>query len=205
MPRPKRNRVISNPPIMEGFRPFGIPEANLDPLILLYEEYESIRLADYLLLTQEQAAKEMHVSRSTYTRIYENARRTIAQAFVEGKAIFIEGGNFHTNDFWYRCGSCMKLVISEAEAHSCPYCRGIDLRRLNQKKEFKKEDNSGYCICVNCDTRLPHVPGVPCRDSDCPTCGTKMMREGSYHHKLYITKKGESNHENSSPHTGQPG
>ena len=35
----------------------------------------------------------MNVSRPTLTRIYENARRTIAKALVEGKMIFIEGGN----------------------------------------------------------------------------------------------------------------
>ena len=190
---------------MEGFRPFGIPEANLDPVILLYEEYESIRLADYLHLTQHEAAKLMKVSRPTFTRIYENARRTIAQAFVEGKAIFIEGGNFHTNDFWYRCGTCMKLVISGVESQVCTYCSSTDLRILNRKKEVGKEEYSAYCICVHCDTRLPHVDGVPCRESNCPACGQKMMREGSYHHKLYISKKGESNHEDRSPHTGQPG
>jgi len=190
---------------MEGFRPFGIPDTDMDPVVLLYEEYESIRLADYEHLTQEEAAKAMNISRPTFTRIYENARRTIAQAFVEGKAIFIEGGNFHTDDFWYRCGSCMKLVIREDEAHICPYCHSKDLRRLNHKKEFKKEEYSAYCICVHCGTRLPHAEGVPCRDSDCPTCGKKMMREGSYHYKLYISKKGESNHEDRSPHTGQPG
>lgn len=205
MPRPKRNRVISNPPIMEGFRPFGIPETSLDSLILLYEEYESIRLADYQYLTQEEAAKMMNVSRPTFTRIYENARRTTAQAFVEGKAIFIEGGNFHTKDFWYRCGSCMKLIISETESQACPYCQGNDLRRLNQRKEIKKEEYSGYCICLHCGAKLPHAEGVPCRENDCPDCGIKMVREGSYHHKLYLSKKGESNHEDRSPHTGQPG
>lgn len=34
----------------------------------------------------------MGVSRPTYTRIYEKARRTIATALVEGKVIFIEVG-----------------------------------------------------------------------------------------------------------------
>lgn len=194
MPRPKRNRVISSPPIMEGFRPFGIPDANLDPLILLYEEYEGIRLSDYKHLTQEEAAKMMNISRPTFTRIYENARRTIAQALVEGRAIFIEGGNFHTDDFWYRCGNCKRLVISSAETGICQYCKGKDLRRLNQTKEMKetnKSNESQYCICVHCDTRTPHKQGIPCRDGNCPNCGKKMMREGSYHHKLYLAKKGE--------------
>ena len=71
MPRPKRYRTIENPPIMEGFKPFGISMTDLEPVILLFEEYESMRLADYLGLTQEQAAEKMNVSRPTFTRIYE--------------------------------------------------------------------------------------------------------------------------------------
>jgi len=132
MPRPKLNRLIVNPPIMEGFKPFGIPMIDLEPVILLYEEYESMRLSDYEGLTQEQAAAKMNVSRPTFTRIYEKARRTIAQAFVEGKAIFIEGGNYHTDDYWYRCENCMKLNISKTETSLCNYCHSNTLRRLNK-------------------------------------------------------------------------
>ena len=132
MPRPKQKRTIQNPPIMEGFKPFGIPMTDLEPVILLYEEYESIRLSDYEGLSQEQSAERMNVSRPTFTRIYEKARRTIAQAFVEGKAIFIEGGNYHTDDCWYRCESCLKLNISKEESRVCNYCHSQTLRRLNK-------------------------------------------------------------------------
>jgi len=125
---------------MEGFKPFGIPMTNLEPVILLFEEYESIRLSDYEGLTQEQAAERMKVSRPTFTRIYEKARRSIAQAFVEGKAIFIEGGNFQTDDFWYRCDSCKKLNISEVETKTCGYCHSNSLRRLNKKVEAHGRD-----------------------------------------------------------------
>ena len=135
MPRPKRNRTILHPPVMEGFKPFGIPMTDLEPVILLYEEYESLRLSDYEGLTQEQSAERMNVSRPTFTRIYEKARRTIARAFVEGKAIFIEGGNYHTDDCWYRCEHCMKLNISKDETNSCNYCHSKKLRRLNKKNE----------------------------------------------------------------------
>ena len=135
MSRPKRNRLIFQPPVMEGFKPFGIPMTDLEPVILLYEEYESIRLSDYDGLTQEQSAERMNVSRPTFTRIYEKARRTIAQAFVEGKAIFIEGGNFQTEDCWYRCENCLKLNISKAESKSCFYCHSNTLRRLNKTNE----------------------------------------------------------------------
>ena len=120
---------------MEGFKPFGISMTDLEPAILLFEEYESMRLADYLGLTQEQAAEKMNVSRPTFTRIYEKTRRTIAQAFVEGKAIFIEGGNYHTDDCWYKCEHCMKLNISKTETSTCNYCHAQTLRRLNKTPE----------------------------------------------------------------------
>ncbi len=134
MPRPKRNRCIEHPPIMEGFKPFGIPMTKLEPIILLYEEYESMRLADYEGLTQAQAAEQMQVSRPTFTRIYEKARRSIAQAFVEGKAIFIEGGDFMTDDFWYRCEECLKLNISKDDLIECTYCSSDNLRDLTKKQ-----------------------------------------------------------------------
>ena len=47
------------PPLMEGFKPFGIPVRQIEKVILLFEEYEAIRLCDYENLTQEEAAKRM--------------------------------------------------------------------------------------------------------------------------------------------------
>lgn len=186
MPRPKRKRIILNPPAMEGFKPFGIPMSNLDPVVLLYEEYESIRLTDYEGLTQAEAAEKMNVSRPTLTRIYEKARRTIAQAFVEGKAIFIEGGDYHSDEFWYRCENCFKINISEKKLLHCTYCNADTLRPLNEPE--RNGDLNGFCICIHCNTRTPHQKGVPCRETACPGCGKKMMREGSYHHQLYLNK-----------------
>jgi len=58
------------------------------------EELESIRLKDYLQLSQEESAKRMDVSQPTFHRIVSEAHRKIAEAFVEGKAIRIEGGNY---------------------------------------------------------------------------------------------------------------
>ncbi len=59
-------------------------------------------------------------------------------------------------------------------------------------------DCNGYCICVHCNSRISHAEGTPCREMKCPQCGKKMMREGSYHHQLYLQKIGEINHEISS-------
>jgi predicted Fe-Mo cluster-binding NifX family protein len=35
----------------------------------------------------------------------------------------------------------------------------------------------GYCICPNCEERVPHELGFPCFDNTCPKCGTVMTRE----------------------------
>lgn len=195
MPRPKRKRMVTTPPMMEGFKPFGIPLTDIEPVILFYEEYEVIRLLDYLGMTQLEAAREINVSRPTLTRIYEKARRTIAEAFVEGKAIFIEGGDYHTDEFWYRCEACHKLLISEQEILSCSYCKSDKIRPLSNKPAkvdlLQHEDGPGFCICLNCNTKIPHQPGVPCRESICPQCGKKMIRKNSYHHQLYLKKKGK--------------
>ena len=61
MPRPQQHRTLLTPPKMKGFKPFGIPTKSLSSVVLLYDEYESIRLLDYEGLTQEQAAERMGV------------------------------------------------------------------------------------------------------------------------------------------------
>lgn len=132
MTRPKRKRFVNRPPRIEGFKPFGIPMQDLEPIILLVEEYESIRLSDYEGMNQEEAAEKMNVSRPTFTRIYEQARRSVAKAMVEGKAILIEGGDFVSDDYWYRCEECEKLLISRMAVDSCDYCHSGRLRWINK-------------------------------------------------------------------------
>ncbi|HNX13128.1 MAG TPA: DUF134 domain-containing protein, partial [Paludibacteraceae bacterium] len=123
MPRPKQDRKISNPPLMQGFKPFGIPRRMLSQVSLLYDEYEAIRLLDYEGMNQDQAAVQMNVSRPTLTRIYENARKTIAQALVEGKMIMIEGGNVQFDRAWFRCRRCYKLIGGLENHVHCKDCK----------------------------------------------------------------------------------
>ncbi|RKY37997.1 MAG: hypothetical protein DRP76_05040 [Candidatus Omnitrophota bacterium] len=35
---------------------------------------------------------------------------------------------------------------------------------------------SGFCVCPNCGTKIPHQRGVPCYSISCPKCGARMMR-----------------------------
>jgi predicted DNA-binding protein (UPF0251 family) len=131
MPNRRRFRRIQMPPVMEGFKPFGIPMRELESVYLLYEEYEALRLADYEDLTQEEAAKRMNISRPTFTRLYDKARKCIAKAFVEGKAIIIQGGTYTTEDYWYRCEDCHETMITVKPVKNCRKCDSDNIHQLN--------------------------------------------------------------------------
>jgi predicted DNA-binding protein (UPF0251 family) len=92
MPRPITPREIAEPPKAIWFKPTGIPLRELEEEVLTLDEIEAIRLADVEELYQEQVAEQMKVSRPTVGRILASARKKVATALVEGKAIRIEGG-----------------------------------------------------------------------------------------------------------------
>jgi predicted DNA-binding protein (UPF0251 family)/DNA-directed RNA polymerase subunit RPC12/RpoP len=180
---------MHQPPILRGFKPFGAPPALMDAINLLLEEYESLRLADYDNLTQEEAAKKMNVSRPTFTRIYDRARKKIAMAFVENRSILIEGGNIEFNDEWYRCLDCNSLFKSPASDErftSCPTCSSSNIVHINKQiKESTEKDTfktgfspgSAFCVCPDCGFKITHKKGIPCRQMTCHNCGSKMKRE----------------------------
>lgn len=116
MARPQHQRKMASPPLMMGYQPFGIFPKKSGKIVLHFDEYEAIRLLDYEGFQQKEAAKRMQISRPTLTRIYENARKTIAKAMVEGKTIAIEGGNVEFDQQWFRCKHCFKLVNNK-ETH----------------------------------------------------------------------------------------
>lgn len=131
-PRRKRYRRISAPPSIKGYKPIGIPRTQIGEIILLFEEYEALKLADYENLTQEEAAKRMDISRPTFTRIYDHCRKKLAQAFIEGLAIIIEGGDVSFEKNWYRCKTCYTVFHSEDGA-KCYSCDTSDLDNINEK------------------------------------------------------------------------
>ncbi|HUV02288.1 MAG TPA: DUF134 domain-containing protein [Desulfobacteria bacterium] len=101
MPGRRRCRCVGFEPLFLYFEPRVEPRgrdrgpgSELEESVLKVEELESIRLKDHLRLNQEEAAERMGVSQPTFHRIISEAHRKIAEAFVEGKAIRIEGGNY---------------------------------------------------------------------------------------------------------------
>ncbi len=92
MPRPRRCRYIGFQPNFDYFAP-RMRRCDTE-VVLKMEELESIRLKDLLGMDQQDAAKQMGISQPTFHRILKEARRKIAEALTEGKAIRIHGGNY---------------------------------------------------------------------------------------------------------------
>lgn len=108
MPRPQCCRRISaTPPAAPVFGPLRCVRGDVETLVLTLDELEALRLADLEGLYQEQAAERMGISRATFGRVVEQARRKVAEALVGGKALRIEGG---------------VVAPVEEEARRCPRC-----------------------------------------------------------------------------------
>ena len=90
MARPSKCRCICSKPKNTCFMPVIGTNGTIT---IGFDEYETVRLLDYVGLTQEQCSKKMAVSRTTVTRMYDAARRKIAAALVEGRRIEITGGD----------------------------------------------------------------------------------------------------------------
>jgi predicted DNA-binding protein (UPF0251 family) len=90
-------------PQVTHFKPAGVPARLLERVALSVEELEAIRLKDVERLQQEECAQRMRISRPTFHRVLESARRKVADALINGKAVRIEGGNFALASQRFRC------------------------------------------------------------------------------------------------------
>jgi predicted DNA-binding protein (UPF0251 family) len=92
MPRPCCLRHIACKPRAGLFMPAGVPACTVEEVTLTLDEVEALRLADLNGLYQEQAAEKMKISRPTFSRVVEEARRKVADALIHGKSLRLEGG-----------------------------------------------------------------------------------------------------------------
>ncbi len=132
MPRPKIDKMVGKPPVFKEFKPVGIPKKNIPEVKMSLEEYEALRLADYEAFTQEQAAEEMEISRPTFTRLIEEARKKLTDFLIHGKNLIIDGGAVHFRENVFKCNDCgihfsadFTEVVTE-----CPECGSGNLDNL---------------------------------------------------------------------------
>ena len=88
MSRHKRKRRVAALPQITALSTYGGSPIHHESLTI--EEYEAIRLIDYIGLTQSEAAEKMDVARTTIQAIYCKARFKIARCMVEGGEYYIQ-------------------------------------------------------------------------------------------------------------------
>jgi predicted DNA-binding protein (UPF0251 family) len=132
MPRKKNNRLIASPPVFTEFKPSGIRNRDLESICLSIDEYEALRLADFFALSQEDAAKQMQISRPTFSRVIESARKKMAEFIIKGRRISIEGGDIHFKQNTIKCDECSHIFNIEFDKSikTCPECGSKQLINL---------------------------------------------------------------------------
>ncbi|MCY2930149.1 MAG: DUF134 domain-containing protein [Planctomycetota bacterium] len=133
MPRPICCRRVAASPPRGLFKPAGVRCADLEEVVLSVDELEALRLADLEGLYQEQAAGLMNVSRQTFGRIVESARKKVAEMLVKGKALRIEGGVIEMARMRkFQCAQCQQeweVPFGGGRPVRCPGCGGADVHR----------------------------------------------------------------------------
>lgn len=132
MARNTKERLIGKAPSYKGMKPYGQQKRKDTEVLLFLEEYEAIRLFDYMSLSQTEAAQNMQVSRPTFTRIYQKARNKIAQSLIEGISIRFEGGHFTFSIEWNYCPDCqISYSVLPSNVRNCPFCNSISVTKSN--------------------------------------------------------------------------
>ncbi|MDD5729704.1 MAG: DUF134 domain-containing protein [Candidatus Omnitrophica bacterium] len=86
--RPKKKRIIKQQPRISFFSPRGKP-GRPDEVCIGMDEFETVRLYDFLGQSQKEAAKSMNISQQTFSRILKQAHRALADVLINGKIIRI--------------------------------------------------------------------------------------------------------------------
>lgn len=95
--RPMKCRRVCHFPEVLEFAPVGAAE-DREAVVLSVDEYETIRLIDREGCSQEQCSAFMQIARTSVQRIYESARKKLADSLVEGRPLKIQGGDFRLCD-----------------------------------------------------------------------------------------------------------
>jgi len=146
--------------------PDNFEEGSFAEIVLTVDELEAMRLSFLENLSQTGAAACMDVHQSTFQRTLRRALEKVTEAFVYGKAVKIEGGDY-------------KMPGGDG---SGPEGRGPGVGISRESKGRCRSRGGtggpeGTCICPECGYEAPHRPGVPCIEIKCEECGTPMVRK----------------------------
>ena len=168
MPRPVNERRLEALIAPRVMKPAGLPARELEELRLGFDEAEALRLADLEGMYQEAAARSMGVSRQTFGRIVESARRKTADAVLNGKALRVEGGEIALRD---QGDIPMKIAV--------PARNGLVDEHFGHCKEFLVFSvvGEGAAAGVSPEPAIPSPEGCGCKSG----VAAELARAGVTH------------------------
>lgn len=95
MVRPRRCRKVGFKGEGIYLKPAGIPVRELETVLIKVDELEALRLKDVFGYDQNECAKKMEISQPTFHRLLLDARKKVADAVINKKALKVEGGDFY--------------------------------------------------------------------------------------------------------------
>lgn len=162
MPRPFIPRRVRFQPGVTFFKPAGIQMAGLNEVVLTMGEFEAVRLKDFEDMDQTPSAKKMNISQPTFARLLDTARKKIADALVNGKAIKIEGGTYK--------------MVQQPMQPGMGRGAGMGRGRGAGGRGMGFGGPAVTCVCTACGHQAPKQRGIPCSTLKCPKCGAPMVR-----------------------------
>lgn len=189
MPRPRRFRKISKEPEIRCFKPEREDADSIEPIEILIDEFEAIRLRDYHDIQQKRSAEIMGVSQPTFHRILSSSRKKIAKALIDGNPLVIVG-EYHINN--YKCDVCgFEWQHPRKEYKKCPDCGSSNIRLVEEEEQVLTSEESlqerrsyggvglgagppSVCKCPNCGYESPKTLKMPCKNIKCPQCETPL-------------------------------
>ncbi|MEJ8737233.1 NifB/NifX family molybdenum-iron cluster-binding protein [Erysipelotrichaceae bacterium HCN-30851] len=128
MPRPSKKKQVSSLPLYSCFTHTNqLSENNFIKMSI--EEFETIRLIDYFGKQQQECAEMMEISRASVQILYDAARKKIGRFLVEGRPLFIDGGNYQLNLKQTLGDDKMKIAV--------PYENGQVFQHFGHSSMFK--------------------------------------------------------------------
>jgi predicted DNA-binding protein (UPF0251 family) len=115
---------------------------SLESVGLSIDEFEAIRLKDLEGLEQTAAAESMRISQPTFHRVIEAARKKVADALVNSKAIRIEGGEYvadvSSKFNCIDCGHKWEELHGKGRPGTCPKCGSKNIHRAPHDRGYAR-------------------------------------------------------------------
>jgi predicted DNA-binding protein (UPF0251 family) len=116
--------------------------SDLKSVSLTVDEFEAVRLKDLEEFEQTVAAESMGISQPTFHRIIESARKKVADALVNGKAIRIQGGDYMADSNrkfkCYACGHDWEVPHGIRRPEKCPKCGSTNIHRAPEDRGYAR-------------------------------------------------------------------